>query len=182
MERWIFLPTKKATTNGTSHGKFHPDKPMPGKRIIEFYQRGSRYRIEINESQRFTYGPIAPGSARHAEFGLRIYEGANKENQLAVFPDVTEVRDISLPMIKVDLPDGIESWDVFARREREITYAAFDVIAAYNTPEGQQNLGPSVDKLAKLISNGEAPKIEDDEIPFPPIPIPKISLGKVTIK
>jgi len=166
------MPSKKASTNGA----FHPDKPTSGKRIIEFFQRGGRYRVEINETQRFTFGPIAPGSARHAEFGLRIYEGANKENQLAVFPDVTEVRDISLPMVRVSLPDGIDSWDQFAKREREITYAAFDVIAAYSTPEGQKNLGPSVDKLAKLISGSPDPELKlesiDDSVPFAPVTYP----------
>jgi hypothetical protein len=74
-----------------------------GLRNIEFVQSGDTFRIEINASQRFTYGPFTPGtkgSFGGSDNALRIYEGANKDNQLAVFRGVDSVRDLSVKLLK----------------------------------------------------------------------------------
>lgn len=91
-------------TVATKELDWNPDAPAEGTRILEFKQRGDLYRIQIKNTQRFTYGPFAPGSKSgygSSDNALRIYEGANKDNQLAVFRDVESVRDVGVPMVKI---------------------------------------------------------------------------------
>jgi hypothetical protein len=81
-----------------------------GKRTIEFTQNRDTFRIEIPESQRFTFGPFAPGAKGYgggSDCALRIYEGANKDNQIAVFRNVDSVRDLSVKLMKkITTKDG----------------------------------------------------------------------------
>lgn len=81
-----------------------PENPAAGYRVLEFRQGGDTYRIRISDTQRFTFGPFTPGGKNNygsADNALRIYEGANKENQIAVFRGVDSVRDVSVPLAKL---------------------------------------------------------------------------------
>jgi hypothetical protein len=111
---------------------FDPESPSEGSRIIEFVQNGSEYRVQITNNQRFTFGSLSPGS-KYGGLALRIYEGANKDNQLAVFPDVSSVRDISLPVVKiVKSAKGESEFEIGAKGsrskstvKRDVEYAPF---------------------------------------------------------
>jgi hypothetical protein len=81
-----------------------------GTRIIEFKQNHDTFRVEVEDKYRFTFGPFAPGAKAGyggADLALRIYEGANKDNQVAVFRGVESVRDLSVKLFKkIRVEDG----------------------------------------------------------------------------
>lgn len=96
------MPTKRATRKVTVEPS-DPLVPAEGNRIIEFVQNHETYRVEIEDKYRFTFGPFAPGAKSGyggADLALRIYEGANKDNQVAVFRGVESVRDLSVKLFK----------------------------------------------------------------------------------
>jgi hypothetical protein len=73
----------------------------------------------IPPGAKITYGPISPGSQRVSDNGnaLRIYTSA--QNQLAVFTDVREFRDLSLTVEDECVTAKVEERN--AKKPREIT-------------------------------------------------------------
>lgn len=134
------MPTLDTTSSEevivTKELGFDPENAAEGYRILEFKQdNGELYRIQIAGTQRFTYGPFAPGGKNgygSSDNALRIYEGANKDNQLAVFRGVASVRDVGVPMVKmvkkVKSEDRSESGAAGSksetRVERDVEYVA----------------------------------------------------------
>lgn len=96
------MATKRARSVVAVDQVVEPTIP-DGKRIIEFKQNHETFRIEIEDKYRFTFGPFAPGvkgGYGGTDLALRIYEGANKDNQVAVFRGVESVRDLSVRLFK----------------------------------------------------------------------------------
>lgn len=92
--------TEQVVKKAVNELGFDPTSPAEGFRILEVTGRGREtFRVQITATQRFTFGPFAPGS-RGGDLALRIYEGAAKDNQVAVFRDVESVRDIAVLMAK----------------------------------------------------------------------------------
>lgn len=112
---------------------FDPEKPAEGTRILEFTTHGQKNRVQITEDQRFTFGSLSPGSKYASDLALRIYQGANKDNQLAVFVGVSDVRDISIPVVKVvktvkgesSIESGSKGSKSASRVERDVEYSPF---------------------------------------------------------
>lgn len=112
---------------------FDPESAAEGTRILEFTKGGEKFRVQITADQRFTFGSLSPGSKYASDLALRIYEGANKDNQLAVFVGVQDVRDISVPVAKrirkvkseAKHESGAGGSKTESRVERDVDYIPF---------------------------------------------------------
>jgi len=63
--------------------------------------RGNKTRkVTIPCNWKVTFGPLVPGSKSEQRPVMRIYEGANKEMQRAIFTDVESFREISIPVLE----------------------------------------------------------------------------------
>lgn len=97
------------------------------KTYLLIMKDGQRKKITVPAGWKCTFGPVAPGSRNHngrESMCLRLYE--SKEKQRAVFTDVAEFRDASIPVkervVHVrderahrETPDGIKHFNVQAR-------------------------------------------------------------------
>jgi hypothetical protein len=87
----------------------------PKTRTIEFTQSRSRMRITIDAADRITYGSITPGASKGTGGGvaLRVYEGNSKDHLRAVFSDVSDFRDLDIPIKRLAVRKyGTETWHV----------------------------------------------------------------------
>lgn len=87
-----------------------PEQPVSGRVLLVELFGGRKLRITIPEGSRVTFGPLVPASggpktsrgwaapseSNSGGTALRIYRGANKEDQITVFRDVLSFRDESL--------------------------------------------------------------------------------------
>lgn len=100
---------------------------MPEKeRVFLVNQNGNKLRVHCPESARVTFGPLAIGS----KFGggdnvLRIYEGANKENQYAVFTGVISFRDEGQVRVEKQVKEVEEK--SHSKRSKDKSHAEADV-------------------------------------------------------
>ena len=99
---------------------------MADKTYILTMRDGCTKKVTVPEEWKVTFGPLFPGSRGESggRVGIRFYEG--KEKQRAVFVDVVEFRDESIPILekvsrtqakrmRKDTPDGAKDVIVEAR-------------------------------------------------------------------
>lgn len=86
-------------------------------RVLLIETRNEKLRVTLPEGARVTFGPLVPASGKARGFGgadesggtaLRIYRGANKEDQIAVFRDVRCFRDEALLVEKEVVDEKVE--------------------------------------------------------------------------
>lgn len=99
---------------------------MPRKILV--FDTAAQFTITIPDDAKITFGPSIPFTARQEQgqrnqyaprdhtYSLRIYKG-NKENLLAVFPDVRGFRDESLEIGEVRMEDEQEEQAELSERE-----------------------------------------------------------------
>jgi hypothetical protein len=88
-----------------------PDK-SPEVRTYEIVSAEGRFRMDIPEDWKVTYGPVSPGGKYGGgSNALRVYESDTK--QRAIFIDVTSFRDLSIPVQRLLIKEeGSETWAV----------------------------------------------------------------------
>lgn len=102
---------------------------MPEKeRVFLVNQSGQKLRVYCPESARVTFGPLSIGSkyggSENANV-LRIYEGANKENQYAVFTGVISFRDEGQVRVEKQVKEVEEKSQ--SKRSKDKSHAEEDI-------------------------------------------------------
>lgn len=117
------------------------------KRTYEIATISGKFRMDIPETWKVTFGPVSPGSkGGYASGGncLRVYESDTK--QRAIFLDVVSFRDLSIPVQRLVVrEEGKEKWEV---------------------DNGNRKRSSSVKAERRWVPESEIEEPTSDEVPF----------------